>query len=253
MQEEEKRESIQFPNIPEASKSALLAMEKEMTGLYLSGHPMDDYMDIARRANAPQLAQIEADVSGENAQPMWRDGMNVVLCAVISTVRIKTTKNNSLMAYVTAEDLTGSVELIVFSNVLQQAQGFVKEDEALKIVASGIYPLAEEYLEQVKAPSRSERKTRPSARQETAGQPAPVQTAPAHGQRLYLKVPSLNDTKMEQIRRLAVYYHGAVPMILVCEDTGKRMMAPKSMWVHKNLLFLDKLRFILGEKNVIMK
>ncbi|MGN1031313.1 MAG: DNA polymerase III subunit alpha, partial [Butyricicoccaceae bacterium] len=267
MQEEEKRENVQYPNIPEASKSALLAMEKEMTGLYLSGHPMDDYIEIAKKANAPGIMDIENDLSGEVAEPMWRDGMNVVLCAVISSVKIKTTKNNSLMAYVTAEDLTGSVELVVFSSVLQQAQGLVqedqavfitgridaREDEAMKIVVSGIYPLQEEYLEQVKIPQRQERQKQqnPPRRQE---EPAPYeQPVAAHGQRLYLRIPSLNDTKMEQIRQLAVYYHGAVPMILKCEDTGKRMMAPKSMWVHKNLRFLDKLRFILGEKNVIMK
>lgn len=267
MQEEEKRESIQFPNIPEASRSALLAMEKEMTGLYLSGHPMDDYADIVSKANAPRIADIEEDLSGEVTQPVWRDGMNVVLCAVISSVKLKTTKNNSLMAYVTAEDLSGSVELIVFSSVLQQAQGLIQEDQAVfiagridaredeapKIVVGAVYPLEEAYLEQVKRQPKNERRSRTSGRSQPRQPVQEPQQAPAHGQRLYLKIPSLNDTKVEQIRRLAGYYHGAVPMVLVCEDTGKRMLAPRSMWVHKNLLFLDKLRFILGEKNVIMR
>lgn len=272
---EEKKESIALPKVPELSKREILSMEKETTGLYLSGHPMDEYTELAQKAGCAQIRRIEEDLSGENEQPVYQDGMHVVLSGVITTVRLKTTKNNSMMAYVTAEDLTGSVELVVFSSTLQQAGDTLREDkaaflvgridaredEAPKIIASAVFPLEEQYIESAKEAcnggdrSRTRRSSDRSAR--NPAQRAPQRGPAAAGQpcprRLYLRVNGLKDPRMEQVKPILAQNNGDLPVILFDAETRKQFMAPRSLWTYNNLCLLDKIRFILGEENVIMK
>lgn len=260
----EKQEQIRVPDIPELPKRELLSMEKETTGLYLSGHPMDDYREMVQQANCASIRAIEQALSGEQGSPEYRDGMNVILGCVITSVRFKTTKNNTMMAYITAEDLTGSVELVVFSSILQQAGDWLKEDhavwiagridaredEALKILPSAIFPLDEKHLESVR------RAVQPDARNKNNRQPqqaaVPAEYAPCP-RRLFLRIADQNDPRLEQVKPLLAAHRGDLPVILFCADTRKSLKAPRSLWVYYNLLLIEKLRFILGQENVIMK
>ena len=122
---------IALPDIPEVSKRELLSMEKETTGLYLSGHPMDEYRELAQKASAASIRRIIDDLSGENASPAYKDGMTVRLACVITAVRLKSTKNGSMMAYVTVEDESASIELVVFPRSLQQCGAYLTEDSAV--------------------------------------------------------------------------------------------------------------------------
>ncbi len=268
------RIAVRMPDIPELPVRELLSMEKETTGLYLSGHPMDDYRALVERAGCASIRQIEDDLSGEHdtEPPLYRDGMGVLLAGVVTSVRFKTTKNNSMMAYVVAEDLTGSAELVVFSSVLQQAGDCLKEDravwiagridaredEAPKILPSAIYPLDERYLKAaqnaVQGAGRGER----TRMRETRQNPAPrggngVQPGQKCRRRLYLRISGMEDARLEQIKPLLTEYRGDLPVILFCADTKKQMLTPKSMWTHYNFTLLEKLQFILGAENVIIK
>lgn len=272
--EEEKRERIHMPNLPELSMRELLSMEKETTGLYLSGHPMDDYRELVGTVACASVRQIEEDLSeeGRTQQPTYRDGMTVALAGVITSVRLKTTRNNSMMAYVTAEDLTGSTELVVFSSVLQQAGDCIREDravwivgridaredEAPKILASAIYPLEESYVDSVQQALQSGgRRSGNGERRSAPNSAPPAQQPAAPGEpcrhRLYLRIDNMDDPRLEEVKPLLSAHRGDLPVILFCADSRKKMMAPRSMWVYYNLLLIDKLRFILGEENVIMK
>ena len=191
--------------------------------------------------------------------------MHVVLAAVITAVRMKTTKNNSMMAYVTAEDLTGSVELIAFSSVLQQAGDWLREDKAVwiagridaredeapKILPSAVYPLEEQYLERAREAVQERGFSRRREMPRRQPQPNAVQGGCRH--KLYLRIDSLDDPRLGDVKALLGQYRGDLPVYLFCADTRKTLRAAPSMWVYNNLLFLDKLRFILGEENVIMK
>ena len=270
---EEEQESIVLPNIPELSMRELLSMEKETTGLYLSGHPMDDYRALVEKAGCATIRQIEEDLTGEDSgQPkQYHDGMHVVLAGVITAVKLKTTKNNSVMAYVTIEDLTGAAELVVFSSVLQQAGDCLKEDravwiagridaredEAPKILASAMYSLDEEHLEAVQqaAHTGGQKKKYSNRRDSNAPQTKTSNKQPGMACRhtLYLQITDMNDPRLEQIKPLLSQYQGDLPVILFCSSNRKKMMAPRSMWVYNNLVLIHKLRFILGEDNVIMK
>ena len=75
---------IAMPNIPEVPKRELLAMEKETTGLYLSGHPMDEYRSLTQKAQAASVKQIIDDLTGESSKPVYKDGMTVRLACVLS-------------------------------------------------------------------------------------------------------------------------------------------------------------------------
>ena len=266
--EEEKKENIHIPNVPELPKRDLLSMEKETTGLYLSGHPLDDYRDLIARADCATVRAIAEDLSSDRQRvepPKYRDGMHVVLAAVITAVRMKTTKNNSMMAYVTAEDLTGSVELIAFSSVLQQAGDWLREDKAVwiagridaredeapKILPSAVYPLEEQYLERAQEAVQERGFSRRRETPRRQPQPNAAQSGCRH--KLYLRIDSLDDPRLGDVKALLGQYRGDLPVYLFCADTRKTLRAAPSMWVYNNLLFLDKLRFILGEENVIMK
>lgn len=270
MAQEERRETIALPNLPELSKRDILSMEKETTGLYLSGHPMDEYSELASRADCALVRRIEEDLSGETENPVYHDRMNVILCGVITSVRLKTTKNNSMMAYVTAEDLTGSVELIVFSSTLNQAGDWLKEDKAViivgridaredeapKIIASAVFPLEEAYLEQAKAACEGNR-GRGTGGSRRGGQPQaesmPQREDQPCARRLYLRVEGMDDERLDRIKPLLSQNNGDLPVILFDSRTRKKFMAPRGLWTYYNLVLVDELKKILGGENVIMK
>ncbi|MDO4286565.1 MAG: DNA polymerase III subunit alpha [Eubacteriales bacterium] len=275
--EEQKRESIHMPNIPELPTRELLSLEKETTGLYLSGHPLDSYRELIEAADCASIRGIEEDLTGEHdaAQPpKYHDGMNVMLAGVIISVRLKTTKNNNMMAYVVAEDLTGSVEMVVFSSVMQQAGDWMKEDravwiagridaredEAPKIIPTAIYPLDEEHLDVVKESVQGRRNHyRDRSQRQNRDNMTRQQTAPAGASdggcrhKLYLRIANMDDPQLDEVKKLLPDYRGDLPVYLFCSENRKTLKAPRSMWIYNNLLLIDKLRFILGEENVIMK
>ena len=162
---------IAMPNIPEVPKRELLAMEKETTGLYLSGHPMDEYRSPTQKAQAASVKQIIDDLTGESSRPVYKDGMTVRLACVITAVRLKSTRNGSMMAYVTAEDDTAAIELVVFPRSLQQCGAYLtedsavlltgkidaREDEAPKVLLNEAQPLTESAVESLQQPKRARR------------------------------------------------------------------------------------------------
>lgn len=257
--EQEERDQVTLPRIPEADKKTLLSMEKETTGLYLSGHPMDEYRDLVKRAKAAQIKQIMDDLSGENALPYFHDQMTVRLACVITAVKLKSTKNGSMMAYVTVEDMTSSIELVVFPRTLQQCGHYIKEDsavllegrldakedEAPRIVVSTVYPLEEEQLAALEASRQTGQRARPVFQNQ--------QAAAKTDQRLHLRLASMQGEAFEQTKALLLTTRGNMPVVFYPEDSGKRLLAPRGLWVQKNIDLVEKLRFLLGEKNVIIK
>ena len=247
---------IALPNIPEVSKRELLAMEKETTGLYLSGHPMDEYRDLARRAQAASVRQIIDDLSGESAQPQYKDGMTVHLACVITAVRLKSTKNGSMMAYVTVEDESAAIELVVFPRSLQQCGAYLtedsavlltgkidaREDEAPKILLNEAQPLTEA------AVSSMQSREHPQQSVYTDAQAARI--AP---QKLYLRINSMQSEEWPQIKEILVKQPGDTPVYLYPMDTKKKTLAARRYWCQPDVPFLEKLRFLLGEEDVIIK
>ena len=155
-----------FPNVPEFNKADLLSMEKEMLGIYLSGHPLEGYSErfakISTIKTIDLIADTEDGLDGMDKSFVSgvKDGMEIVLGGIISTVKKKVTKNNALMAFGTIEDLYGSAELLIFPKIYEKYAGLlteeniiiikgrlsIREDDSPKILPDTIY-LPEEYSE----------------------------------------------------------------------------------------------------------
>lgn len=122
-------------------------MEKEVTGLYLSGHPMDAYRDTVRAQGAVPIASVLEDFAQEEGPTQFQDGQRILLAGVVAAAKTKTTKNNSLMAYVTLEDDTGSLELLVFSRVLEESGSYLQVN--LPILTEGRISVRDEKAPQL--------------------------------------------------------------------------------------------------------
>ena len=234
---------IPLPNIPEFTQRERMLMEKEVTGLYLSGHPMDEYRAAARAQNAQPIGPILADFAREEGPQRYRDGQQVTLAGIVTAVKTKTTKNNTLMAYVTLEDDTGAMELLVFSRTLNEAGGYLKVN--LPVVVTGKLSVRDEKAPQLMCDRAGSLETG----LETAGAEArPAQEAHPD-QRLFLRFVSGEDPHLERVRCLFSLFPGTDRTVLYLEREGRRLGA---VCQHHPAL-LQELREVLGEANVVLK
>ena len=247
---------IALPNIPEVPKRELLAMEKETTGLYLSGHPMDEYRGLARQAQAAPVKQIIDDLTGENSQPTYQDGMTVRLACVITAVRLKSTKNGSMMAYVTAEDDTAAIELVVFPRSLQQCGAYLTEDSA--VLLTGKIDAREDeapkvLLNEAKPLSESTVAALPDGQNPKKSVYTDAQAAKLAPHKLFLRISSMKSEEWPQIKAILLTKPGDTPVYLYPTDTKKKTLAARRYWCDPDIAFLEKLRFLLREEDVIIQ
>ena len=255
-----------LPARPEFAYADLLAMEKEVTGLYLTGHPLSPYAKAYRALRATRIDEILTSAEEENGD--FQDGAAVNLLGMVDSVRIKTTRSNAEMAYVSLEDLYGTIELLVFPKVLTQCSGLLKNGSV--VLASGRLSLREEEppkllvdrltaapepdkletaaLTSTHAPQTS---SRPISRPQAASavpMSAPAQPSARHG--LYLRLPSADSAAWKRAQLVLAVFDGAEPLYLRFQDTGKLVRAPQTLFVALNDVMLTELRRMLGEDNV---
>ena len=219
----------------------LLKMEKEVSGLYLSGHPLDGYRQQIQKIGACRIA----DLMGEEARRY--DGKHVnIVCAVIKS-KFMTTRSNTMMAFTNVEDLSGTMEIIVFPKVLADCRSAlqdnavvvingrvsVKEEENAKLVAEKITPI-EEYSANGAAASR------------------PAQEKPAR-KGMYLKVPSRSCPQFAKVENLLSIFEGPLPVYIYFEDQKQLTLAPRNLWSMEHELLTCELKRILGDGNVAFK
>lgn len=130
--EEEKKEfEIRMPDLDEFNKETILAFEKEVLGIYLSGHPLEGYRDIMEKIATARTADFQQDE--DTGLPKVVDGQKVVLGGMITDKTIKYTKNNKVMAFFTLEDLVGTVEVVVFPRDYEKCQALLNDEEKVFI------------------------------------------------------------------------------------------------------------------------
>ena len=226
--------ALNLPDLPEYTPQELMSMEKETTGLYLSGHPMDQYREMARQKGAVPIGSILTDFDREDGPREYRDNQRVSIAGVISTYKTRTTRNNTLMAYVNLEDDTGGMELLCFSRVLEESGNYIRENNA--VLATGKISVRDEKEPQLMVDS-----IRP------LGDPgdAPVQ----HQQTLYLRLPSREDPRLRKVRLALSFFPGESQVVLYFADCKKRVGS--RCQIHPALL--EDLRTRLGEENVVLK
>ena len=126
-----------WPNVPDYTRDEQLRLERDMTGVYISGHPLDDYADLVAEntVRASELAvenEEQMAEGGQNGQnDSIADGTPVRFAGLVSEVKTKITKSSSMMAFVQMEDYTGTVEVIVFPRIYQQFSTLLSDDSVL--------------------------------------------------------------------------------------------------------------------------
>lgn len=153
-EEEKEAFKVKVPDVSEYSKEDLLAFEKEVLGIYISGHPLEEYEDQWRRGISHVTSDFLAVEEGE--EPKVMDGERATIGGMITSKTMKATKTNKMMAFITVEDLVGSAEVIVFPKDYEKNSGLLnidskvfvsgrisaEEDKASKLILERITPFA---------------------------------------------------------------------------------------------------------------
>ena len=236
----EQAAAIHLPEVPEYTATERMFMEKDTTGLYLSGHPMNDYRAAARAAGAVPIHDILEDFAAEGGPARYADGQNVTVAGIVTSNRTRTTKNNTLMAYVVVEDEVSSIELLCFSRTIEQCGSYmavntpvlvkgrlsVRDEKPPQIMCDTLYPL------------------------DTNAVPStPAQPETKKAAAIFLRVPGMDSVAFRHIRLVMTMFEGETPVKIRLADTGK-LLAGKCLY-HPALL--AECRQWLGEENVVVR
>ncbi len=253
---------IEFPDIPELSSREKLTLEKETSGIYLSGHILDDYSENVAGVSHTDISAItaafedDADSSygteSENNTCLLRDRQRVTVVGIVTSRNAKTTKKGDPMAFLTLEDVTGQIECIVFSGTLERI-GYIlvpdsvvsvsgslsiRDGETPKVIVSDDVPL------QINS-SYSEKRDNISNAVSKTGEEATVT-------KLFVRVPSTKDAVYKRVRALLELFPGAVPVIFFDKSTGE-YDKNGIYYTTPSPLVLSELKRMLGEGNVVSK
>ena len=258
---EERADTYQMPKAEEFPQAELLAMEKEVTGMYLSGHPMAPYAEVYRRDLVARTDEIAQSAAGESDK--YSDEQYVDVLAIVSDVKRKVTKSGANMAFVTLEDIYGSIEALVFPKVLERSADLLTPGSAVK--AHGRISFTEEkdpklVCEYFTAPYSPEGMLAQGARDGQSAAPAGGGKAPVQirgyntaYRGLYLRVPSMNDPLCRKALQYVEVFDGVTDLYLYALDEKKLVRAPARYRVAVNYALVAALKRLLGEENVALK
>lgn len=228
--------TVNIPDLEEFSRRDMMAMEKETTGIYLSGHPMDEYRAAAKRVGAVPTATI-LEAGKDESQSPFRDGQLLTVAGIVQSVRTRTTKSNTLMSYIVLEDDSGSIELIAFSRALDSYGSLIKENNA--VVVRGKLSLRDEKEPQL---------TVEQVRSLEGDAQSPVQKQPSEP-KLWVKLDSIADPVRDRIELILTMFPGSGKMIIYGQRENKKLSAP--CLIHPSLV--AELKELLGDENVVVK
>lgn len=219
----------QFPKIADFNDDMKIAMEKEMLGVYVTGHPLDAYAERIKAFKTITTADLTDNEDGD----LTRDGMSVTLAGIISGLRTLVTKKNNMMAFVQIEDLCGSIETVVFPNVYERHRELIekdrivvitgnvdcKEDEAPKILVRAIFDI-DEFCNSLRTD--------------------PVK----------LRIPKdMNEEiALNDIKDLLCRYSGDCPVLIY--GASKCFKVDTSLWINPSEDFYREIEAFIGKENV---
>ncbi|SDZ21531.1 DNA polymerase-3 subunit alpha [Proteiniborus ethanoligenes] len=217
-----------LPNINEFPERTLLSMEKEMTGVYISGHPLSSYAEELRKISKITSADIvEGMESIEIDKDTIRDGKMVTIGGIIVKKQNKITKNNNMMAFATLEDLFGTIELIIFPATFDKYNKLIYEDSI--VVIDGRLSINEE-----EEPKIIVETIRPLSKFKK--------------EKLYIKIPKDKPLEyLEQIKEVLSQHNGQMPVYVYLEKKKSTIMADRDYWVNANEDLLNILEKMLGK------
>ncbi|AKL96679.1 DNA polymerase III subunit alpha [Clostridium aceticum] len=221
-----------LPNIKEFQDKIRLNMEKDVLGLYISGHPLAELQQELKYFTSINSSNIN-EIMENPQETEHKDGEKIIVGGMILEKITKTTRNNKLMAFITLEDLLGTMECIVFPNVLNQHANLLQEGNL--VIIEGTLSLKDE-----ESPKILTNTIRPLAKLET--------------QKLYLKIREKSDMVLvHEAKNILRKYHGSVPLYVYIENENKVFRADRDLWVKLNDDLIKELSQIFGEESVKIK
>jgi len=230
-----------YPDISEFPMEYLLNFEKEMLGIYLSGHPLAEFTEGIERMMELHLGDLKECVSDMAICP-FKDGDGYSVAGIITKKVEKTTRNNNVMAFITVEDLYDNIEIIIFPNIYDRIRRLIKEDEMIivsgnlnfkededpKLIANSIIELTNENME-------------PFQRKKSTGKKV---------KKLYLKFPTRNKDTFSQVKEVLVKYVGKSEVVIYIEDEKKKFKGSNKTRVLVENELIVELEQILGSNAV---
>ena len=258
------QENHTLPNLPDYPLRQRLALEKEIAGVYITGHPLDDYRDVLGK-----LPFSTADLDGleeREDRGLSLDGQIVDMGGILTEVKGKATKKGAYMGFITLEDLTGQIECLVFPKVYERYQGMmavddlvvlhgrlsIREEEAPKLLVEKLIPL-EAWHPEESAPAapmgQSTARPVPPPKRHTSEAPklTDAQAVAKAPRKLYLR---LNRPQMDAASSTLSLYPGSVPVYLHLPAEKMTLLAPKTGWCDASDGCLNRLNALLGAENV---
>ena len=230
---------VNYPNIKEFSKKNLLAMEKEMTGLYISGHPLDDYGYSLKIQTSTTIEKIyksyeliqESFGNIELTEDIIKDEDRVILGGIIASANQKITRSNTMMAFLNLEDLSSSIEVIVFPKTLDKVRDHIKEDNLVLI--KGRVTMKEEELPKLICESIE-----------------PLEKV--NSTKVYIRVKDMKEGKdlIKELKKMPEEYKGDTTVYIFTSNDNKKYRGPKDIWINQDSDALDYLKEIFKEENI---
>lgn len=233
----------------------LLAFEKEVTGMYLSGHPMSQYLPLYDRYGAVRIARLQSAETNAPYDNAWID-----IFGILAEKKMRTTKRGDLLALLTVEDMSGSMEVMCFGRTYSQysekltegeplffrGRVSVREEDDTKLVLDKVYTIEE----RASAPPASLPKGRAPRPRVEPGTPRPAPQR--QGGRLLIRVQKAEGEQWEKLRLLFSIFEGEIPLLVREAETGRLLRAGAEFNTDANPVLLRELRQLLGEENVAL-
>jgi len=216
------------------SLTELLDMEKEVTGLYVSGHPLDEYQSISSQFKISSIADI---INSPEEFDGLKDGDLVRVLCMIQSKKSLTTRKKALMAFLNVEDKTGSIEIVVFPNVYEHYQGILQKNNALLV--GGKISMREDEAPKILAETIVEGRTL-------------INKKSVNPQKLFLRFKTEKDESVSKTIEILNKSLGDVKVCLYFEET-KKTVNLKNSGISYNNAILEKLISIVGKENIVLK
>ncbi len=245
---------MDIPDIKEFSLPELLSKEKEVLGIYISGHPLSEYDNYVKLIKSDRIGDIL-----KNSSIKYRDGGQIRIFSIVNKIKNQVTKTNQMMCFVTVEDKTGVVETIVFPKTLAEYGNYLYEGSIIEIIGTLSLRENEEpkvIVNQIR-PAPSKEKIPTMVQNDITTNTPETSKLDNHSvakpEKLYIKVPDRSGEKFKKVQNILELLSGSTKVYLYVDNEKKQYLAPQYMWADVSDVLINELNYIVGKENVVIK